>query len=129
MANGVIGFAELTKNLLELETLARRDALNQMAKAGGEIVRDAAAALAPRLTGDLALGMTMRMASDSTITEVRVSVGPDKKHFYGHMQELGTAHHAAQPFLDPALEQSRAEVQRAMGQAFWDSIPQELKAA
>lgn len=38
-------------------------------------------------------------------------VAGDEEAFYGHMVEFGTSHSAAQPFLIPALEESKAEIE------------------
>lgn len=37
-------------------------------------------------------------------------VAGDDEHWYGHLQEFGTTHHAPQPFLIPAFEQERDAV-------------------
>jgi len=38
------------------------------------------------------------------------------------MVEFGTIHMAAHPFMRPALDDTREEVQRAIGQSLWADI-------
>lgn len=120
------GFPQLDKRFNQLAAVAKREALAKAVKAGAVIVRDDAAARAPRRTGALAAHMTTKVSADTDISEARAFIGPGKKEFYGHFQEFGTGtffeaaaaralgypgrsrstkrNGRAQPFLRPALE-------------------------
>ena len=51
-------------------------------------------------------------------TEEGISViAGDQKVFYGHMVEHGSVHNAPRPFLVPALEQNRDEIERNVAEA------------
>lgn len=72
-----------------------------------EFAADQARARAPRRTGliirriDIAVEVTAR---DQEITAwVGVRKGGQPSAFYAYFQEVGTAHHPAQPFLRPAV--------------------------
>lgn len=115
MAEIIEGFAAFEQKLRELELSMQRKALIEVAKAGAQIVLDEAKRLAPRDTGALAEGMTMRVSGrESDINEGTVDVGPSKKTFYGSFQEFGTSHSRVQAFLGPALETSRERVTQVM---------------
>lgn len=113
----------LQAKLRKMELSMQRAVLIAAAKAGGEIVREDAARRAPRDSGGLAMKMTIRVSGrESDIHEGSVDVGPDKQNFYGFFQEYGTAHHAPQPFLGPALEQNRARIDAVMKDALIQAI-------
>ncbi|MGE3487912.1 MAG: HK97-gp10 family putative phage morphogenesis protein [Nitrospira sp.] len=73
--------------------------------AAAMVIREAAAAKAPRRYGTLSDEM---MIGEPKIDgwKVTVGVGPSKNAFYGRFQEFGTGHHAAQPFLRPAVDEN-----------------------
>lgn len=111
----VHGMDEFKGKLEQLELTVRRQLLIDAAKAGAKILLEEARRRAPTDTGALAAGMTLRVSGgESDIYEATVDVGPSKKTWYGFMQEFGTKHHAAQPFLGPALEASRDQIISAM---------------
>jgi HK97 gp10 family phage protein len=101
-------FNALAKQFEDLSYSVQKKVLVKAAKAGAQVIRDEAERLAPKLTGELAKNEIVTIAgTGSNAAEVVVKIGPDKKHFYGLFQELGTAHQPAQPFLEPALESQR----------------------
>lgn len=111
----IIGMTAFQEQLKELELTSQKQVLTAAAKAGALIVRDQARRRAPRDTGDLAGGITMRVSAKQTdVHEATVDVGPDKKQFYGFFQEFGTAHNRKQPFLIPSLEDNRDQITQAM---------------
>jgi HK97 gp10 family phage protein len=123
MAEFIAGMDSLQQKLRSLEQVVQRKILIAAAKAGAAIVRDEAQRLAPRDTGALAEGMTIKAnARQSDSREATVEVGPGKDEFYGMFQELGTAFHSAQPFLGPALENKKTEVFEAMKQKAEEEI-------
>ena len=69
-----------------------------------EPMRQQAQDRAPRLTGKLAESMTLHR-----IRKHEWSIGADPRSnvYWDLFQELGTRHHAAQPFLRPAFEGER----------------------
>lgn len=79
-------------------------------KAGAEIIEAKAKERVPVLSGRL---------RDSIHTEFQGSgdwnvVAGSRDVFYGHMIEFGTTRAPAHPFLVPALEESRTEVEKAV---------------
>ncbi len=92
----------------------RRILLTKSVKAGAEIIRQRAEELAPRDTGQLAESELVRViGADSSAAEVVAKIGPSRASFYGMFQEFGTAFMVAQPFLQPALEQTQEEALKA----------------
>lgn len=108
------GWAEYQRKLKALEATVRGQLLKEAALAGGQIVLDAAQANAPRDTGRLAAGMTMRLSKDTNDLMAAAEVGPSRSAWYGFLQEFGTRHHRKQPFLGPALESNRERIFRVM---------------
>lgn len=95
---------ELARRLRE-HGIDVKNGLSAAALAAGEVIREAAAAKAPRRTGFLADEIVV----GEPVTDggrVSVAVGPSEDAFYGIFQEVGTAHHAAQPFLRPAIDEN-----------------------
>jgi HK97 gp10 family phage protein len=111
------GMQELIRRLEHLGTEADRvkeDAL----LAGAEIIQQAASEKAPRDTGKLAENIVISdVKEDGT-----VDIGPDRDRFYGLFLEFGTSKMAARPFLQPAFEESKEQVQQKMA----DVIRREL---
>lgn len=102
--------ADLERKFNQQGFVVRRQILAKAVKAGAEVIRDKAEQLAPRDTGQLAETENIRViGAESTAAEVVARIGPAKSSFYGLFQEKGTAFHPAQPFLNPALEQSRQD--------------------
>lgn len=52
---------------------------------------------------------TARRAAAGEGSFAMMHVGPDAKHFYGSLQEFGTSHHKAQPFMRPAWDEKQDE--------------------
>lgn len=121
---------EIFKNAAELEKkfnqhghAVRRQLLTKATKAGAELIQKRAEELAPRDTGQLAESELVRIdSSQSSAAEVVAKIGPSKDSFYGFFQEFGTAHHAAQPFLKPALEQTQAKAIEVSGEIVGEGL-------
>jgi HK97 gp10 family phage protein len=110
------GMQELLRQLEQVGSEAERikkDAL----LAGAEIIQQAASERAPRDTGKLAENIVISDVKDGT-----VDIGPDRDRFYGLFLEFGTSKMAARPFLQPAFEESKEQVQQKMA----DVIRKEL---
>jgi len=111
----IVGMDALQAKLRELDRTMQRDLLIEAAQAGAEIVRHAAAANAPRDTGELAENMTTRVSTSlSDSREGSVDVGPDRDEWYGFFVEFGTAFMMPRPFLRPALENNENQIIRVM---------------
>jgi HK97 gp10 family phage protein len=104
------GFAELDRLLQRLPDEVAREHLTDAVEAGANFIKVEAARRAPRDEGDLAASITVHMTKQrNTGGDPRAEIGPSKKEQHvGRFQEFGTAHHAAHPFLRPALD-SRAQ--------------------
>jgi HK97 gp10 family phage protein len=111
------GMQELLRQLERMGTEAeqvKKDAL----LAGAEIIQQAASERAPRDTGKLAENIVIsEIKEDGT-----VDIGPDRDRFYGLFLEFGTSKMAARPFLQPAFEENKEQVQQKMA----DVIRREL---
>lgn len=103
------GMQELLRQLEQVGSEAERikkDAL----LAGAEVIQQAASEKAPRDTGKLAENIVISdINEDGT-----VDIGPDRDRFYGLFLEFGTTKMAARPFLQPAFEENKEQVQQKM---------------
>lgn len=103
------GGAEFARKLAELDENLGGALLMEAAIAGAEPIRDTAATLAPRATGDLSENIDTEVATAQPRKAV-VHIGPNKeKAWHGIFPELGTANQAAQPYLRPAFDEKRGE--------------------
>lgn len=110
------GGKELQDALRRVSASVAGEHLTAAAKEGAEIVRAEASRRAPRRTGKLAANIIAEV-SLSQSDRAEISVGPSKEAFYGMFVELGTKHMAPRPYLRPAIDESRAEVERAVHEA------------
>lgn len=107
---------ELERKFNQQGHFVRRQLLTKATREGAKLIRDKAEQLAPRDTGQLAEAELIRIDSgQSNAAEVVAKIGPSKDSFYGIFQEFGTAHHVAQPFLRPALEQTQEDAIKVSG--------------
>ncbi len=128
MAETIIGFKELEAKLRELELSMQRKVLVAAAKAGGKIVLDDARSRAPRLTGALAEGITMKVGGRETDSnEATVEIRPSRKTFWALFNEKGTRKMAAQPFMKPALENNRERIAAAVKEQLIKSINKAIR--
>ncbi len=86
--------------------LGARESASDALMKGGEMIRDEARQRAPRRTGRLR--RLIRAVRDE---RGDVLVGPGKLAWYGMYQEFGTRHHGAQPWLFPAYESRKKDVE------------------
>jgi HK97 gp10 family phage protein len=96
---------------------------------GAHDIADAMETLVPEADGDLLGSIAVTGPSETTppyaagggsvtlaATQAAVTVGnTDVRH--GHLQEFGTVHHEAQPFMRPAFRLKKAKVQRRIATA------------
>lgn len=113
---------------LEIDTQGQH--LRAAAAAGAEITRSVASQLAPR-SADGSHGRPPGFLADHIEAEVRftrtqdkaeVDVGFHKDAWYGRLQETGTAFHPAQPFLRPALDNTKDDVVDEIREQLLDRI-------
>lgn len=104
------GLAELDEALTELPKAMARSTLVRVLKKQGQVIADAESALAPRLTGKLALSpavsqtLTRRQKQQNVKeSDVEVYVGPTA-HPKSIQTEFGNAHQAPHPHLRPAWD-------------------------
>ncbi len=127
MPTEITGFDQLAENLNELERIPRQHALRVMVKAGASILQPRMAELAPVDSGALAAGITTKIATGGGADQVEADVGPGKDQFWGLFQEFGTKTQKAQPFMQPAFDQTKDQIQAAMIDAFWGAVPEHMK--
>lgn len=107
------GTARLRKQLDRLEKSTRGDVLAGIVVGAGEAVRVVAGQKAPVRTGTLSKNMVIELLEKKPY-RASAGVGPHKDAWYGLFQEYGTVNHAAQPFLRPAYDEQKRNVQRRM---------------
>ncbi len=56
-----------------------------------------------------------------------VYVGPSKKAFHAHLQEFGTEHHAAQPYMRPAWDKHKGMLLGRLKHLLWKNIQRRLR--
>jgi HK97 gp10 family phage protein len=83
--------------------------MDGIADAGARYVAERAKRRVPVLTGRLRDAIHVERQG---FAEYAVLAG-DRQVFYGHIVEHGGVHQPAQPFLVPALEESRADIVEA----------------
>lgn len=146
------GLAELRKSVEKLTEGMRRRVYRGAVKAAGKVVTDAAKERVPRRTGTLAASVVARASSKPALglfgVKVTVRGGkdasgrvahrkgnqgkaykPDAVERYYRFQETGTKHHAAQPFLKPALEGSAGQVLEVLKRELGAGIEREAAKA
>lgn len=123
----VYGFPQMYEDLQKLDYSRQKVVLLRAVRAGGAVIRDRMAQLAPRDTGRLSDNIMMTTAGNrADIGSVQLDIGPSMSAFYGGFQELGTAHHPAQQFIDPAFDQTEDQALSAIAQTLAENISDEL---
>lgn len=120
------GGVEMSKALSGLSAGVSRRLVRENLVDAAEPMRERMEELAP--VGDapthLRDQMVISVARDVAVDkrETAVAVGPSRRGFYGSFQELGTAHHAAQPFAGPAFDQTWLQVLGLFGEGLWADL-------
>lgn len=117
----VFGLEKALLKLRNLEGAVAMDRLEEAALAGAEVIREEMSIRAPRRTGKLA-GEIVKLTKSKSAAHTEVAIGPSKDAWYGKFQELGTVHHAAQPFMRPASDAKRGDARRAAKNSLRSSI-------
>lgn len=58
---------------------------------------------------------------------ISVYVGPGKKAFHAHLQEFGTEHHGAQPYMRPAWDKNKGVLLGRLKQLLWENIQRRIR--
>lgn len=103
---------EIFKNAADIQRMfnrhdytMRRKILIKAGKEGAEEFRQRMEDTAPRRTNELAENQVVKLVGGESNAAVAVfRIGPARSVFWGLFQEKGTAFHAPQPFVEPALE-------------------------
>lgn len=112
------GVEDLEKALRRMTEDVQGEHLRQATEAGAEITRAVASQLAPR-SADGSHGHEPGFLAEHVLAEVQfthtqdraeVHVGLHKDAFYGWFQETGTRFQPPQPFLRPALDNTKDDV-------------------
>ncbi len=118
------GGRELDRALRSLPARVSRRVLLEALRDSAEIPRSAMARKAP--VGPKAPHIKDRIVVSNSrgvdAQEAAVAIGPEKGSYYGSFQELGTAHHAAQPFVRPGLDESVMATLQALGASLWTAL-------
>jgi HK97 gp10 family phage protein len=108
------GTDELERRLRRIPDAIGGRHLVEATEQGAEITRSLAADLAPRRTGESAKHIGTERAKQGP-TRAEVNIGYEPEGYRLIFQELGTAHHPAQPHLVPALEHTQRDVADEIG--------------
>jgi HK97 gp10 family phage protein len=115
------GGKELADALGQLSPRVSKKVVREALIDAAEPMRARMAQLAPRRPPqpDMADHIVISVVRGEDALETAVAVGPAKEFFYGGFQELGTAHHAAQPFARPAFDEKSPSALKAFAEAVW----------
>lgn len=122
-------FEGLSDNLNQLSQRVSRRLLREALREAAEPIRKTARQLAPvnpAMTSKVHLRDAMTISNareeDDTGDQVTIAVGPARQSYWGSFQELGTAFHAAQPFLRPAFDINITTTLRIFAAAMWREL-------
>lgn len=114
------GHEELVKKFQKLDGWVQSRKVQAALRAGGLIIMNDAKARAPVLTGNLRRSITVEDGPGPR----EVNIGTDVE--YAPFQEFGTSRMGARPYLRPAFDQNKPEVEREIADALWDLIKGEI---
>ncbi|MEH7249164.1 HK97-gp10 family putative phage morphogenesis protein [Neobacillus niacini] len=111
-----VNFQGMSTLLNYLEDMGKRVDYQVRKKAlvaGAEVLKEKAKESVPVRTGKLQANIII-----SDVQGEEIHVGPDQQGtaFYGHFLEFGTSKMDAQPFLGPALENNKDELEAKMAE-------------
>ena len=58
---------------------------------------------------------------------ISMYVGPDRRAFHANLQEYGTEHHAAQPYMRPAWDKHKGMLIGRLKDLLWENIQRRLR--
>jgi HK97 gp10 family phage protein len=128
----VEGLAELKTALRALPDATAKNVVRRMLRKRGEPIAARARRLVPVEAGELrdSIGVSTKLSRrqrarhrkfDTNDIEVYVGAGPLPQ---AHLQEFGTEHSLAQPFLRPAWDSGKREVLEGIKADLWEEITQ-----
>ena len=109
-AKGSRGFDELRAELEEIVKSVDEPHRKAALKAGAELIRERASAIAPKRGGTLKTSGIVA----GNLTDGYIEIGWTEEAFYGRFLEMGTSKMAPRPHLRPAYEQRKTQVIDAM---------------
>lgn len=125
------GLKELTEQLNDLQFMLESDEVPKALLNAAWLIRDKAKQLAPVRTGllrDAIFAGFGRPDGRQRKASVVVGVKYGLNHAnHAHLVEFGTSTHAPQPYLRPAVQQEKQNVQRALKANFQRLIDKALK--
>lgn len=121
MARALLGFEELDRKFAALSRETQGKELERAAHEGMDVIREAAETLAPRRTGLLAQNLDQETVQ-AIATAATIHMAPEGDAWYGILQEIGTEHHPAQPFMRPAFDATKGDATDAVGAALLRNI-------
>ena len=145
LTHGLQGFAELDKALEDLKPATGKATLRRSLKTAAQPMVDLMQSLAPVQGGDLQGSITTSTRLDkrqaglhrkmfrNDKAAVELFIGPSYDlgagGRHGHLQEFGTQHHGAQPFVRPAWDQDRQQLLRRLSDQMWVEIEKTVARA
>jgi HK97 gp10 family phage protein len=128
------GLREVKATLQRLRATTETSIIKQVLSARAEPIAETARRLAPVEHGDLHGGIVvsdrltarqrgLHQKRGPNEVEVFVGAGP---HPQAHLQEFGTSHHPAQPFMRPAWDQHKEKALEGIVADFWAAIKKAL---
>jgi HK97 gp10 family phage protein len=110
--------SEFQRKLAELSFTLQQKTLIEVARAGGRVFESEMRSRAPRDTGRLAAGISVKVVTqESGIFVGTVRVAPHRKAFYAGFLEKGTRNMPAQPFIGPTFQIRHKDAMEAMKDA------------
>ena len=110
MTINIAGAEDIIKELKKLSDAVAGEHLEASLRPGAKILREEASNLAPKRTGELSRNIFSEVRVKSK-ESVIIDIGPSPQVFYGQFVEFGTSKMTARPFLRPALNNKKAEVE------------------
>jgi len=118
------GDKQLERALKNVNKAAEGRALRKATKAGAEVIVQEARNKAPYKTGKLkrAIRSKFGQARGRIVT---VEIGPAPRAHYGGFLEVGTSRMPAQPFLRPAMDETKQEAVDILRAALYTELVRE----
>ncbi|MEM8738264.1 MAG: HK97-gp10 family putative phage morphogenesis protein [Planctomycetota bacterium] len=133
------GLDEFARTLKQLPAAIAEAALTEAAEAGGKPILDAAKANAPQELGNLKRSLDMKLAVYPHSKTATAIIGPRSREAgYAHLVEFGSGPRETkdgasrgtmppQPFLRPAIDQTREQSIKAVGRVLGKAIEREAE--
>lgn len=106
----LIGMEQFRQQMEALTDKQKRQVVRNSLRKAGRVVVSSARSKVRRDTGQLARDISVSVSVNSSKAEA--DIGFKKRSFHGRFLELGTVHMAPKPFLRPALDSSREEIEQ-----------------